>query len=381
MTTINRWMPKQQEQRPFGKAGMTQFRLLRQTRQMTEYSCGASALQSVLSYWGREVDEQALMELIGTNAEVGTFPEDLVRGARSLGFHAEAKEGLTLEDVRQSTTLGHPVIALAQLWRSQKDTPASVAEEWDCGHYIVVLAVDDDYVYFQDPYVRMGKGFVPRKTFEDHWHQIMGGRDLARSGELIHLAIFVRGDEPPRKPTGHDGSPLPDLSRLGSVNVLNVSFAEHLLPFDFLDDLRSWLVDHEEILRADAFVLVRKDAEGRVSAMQGGRLRDTQDALEVNVLIAAMAAESIGGTADQVRSRMQAAIRAASTGDFGFSANDLRRVAERLPASQSEVIIMFENVWERRFRDTVQKHNGTVTDQRLVPAAAIAKLGRDLGWP
>ena len=40
---------------------------------------------------------------------------------------------------------------------------------------------------------------------------------------------------------------------------------------------------------------------------------------------------------------------------------------------------MFENVWERRFRDTVRKHNGTVTDQRLMPAAAIAKLGRDLG--
>ena len=44
-------MSNQRQPRPFGKAGTTQFRLLRQTRQMTEYSCGASALQSVLSYW------------------------------------------------------------------------------------------------------------------------------------------------------------------------------------------------------------------------------------------------------------------------------------------------------------------------------------------
>ena len=247
---------------------------------MTEYSCGASALQSVLSYWGRDVDEEALMGLIGTNAEVGTFPEDLVRGARSLGFDAEAKEGLTLEDVRQSTSLGHPVIALAQLWRSQKDTPASAADEWDCGHYIVVLAVDDDFVYFQDPYIRMGKGFVPRKTFEDHWHQIMGGRDLARSGELIHLAIFIRGEEPSRKPSGRDAPATPDLGRLGSVNVLNVSFPEHLLPFDFLDDLRSWLVDNEEILRPDAFVLIRKGCRrsgvghaGRATARRTGCAR------------------------------------------------------------------------------------------------------------
>jgi len=158
-----------------------------------------------------------------------------------------------------------------------------------------------------------------------------------------------------------------------------VSFPEHLLPFDFLDDLRSWLVDNEEILRPDAFILMRKDAEGLVSAMQGGRLRDDQDVLEVNALIAAMATQTMAGSADQVLSSMQAALRAASSGDFGFSASDLRRRAERLLPGHSEIIIMFENVWERRFRDTVRRHNGTVTDQRLMPAATIARLGRDLG--
>ena len=353
---------------------MTQFRLLRQTRQMTEYSCGASALQSVLSYWGMDFDEEALMRLLGTNAEVGTFPEDIVRGARSVGLDAEAREGLTLEDVRQFTAQGHPVIALAQVWRSQRDTPASATDEWDCGHYIVVLAIDDDYVYFQDPYIRMGKGFVPRKTFEDHWHQIMGGRKLARSSELMHLAIFIRGEVPSRKPGDGDSPVALDLGQLGSINVLNVRFPEYLLPFDFLDDLRSWLVDGEEILRPDAFVMFRKDSEGKISAMQGGRLRDGQDVVQVNALIAAVAAQAAGGP-EQVRSSVQAAVRAASEGDFGLSAKDLRQLAEKLPADHSEIIIMFENVWERRFRDVARKHNGTVTDQRLMPAAAIARLG------
>ena len=327
---------------------MTQFRLLKQTRQMTEYSCGASALQSVLSYWGRDVDEEDLMRLLGTNAEVGTFPEDIARVARSFGFDAEAREGLTLDDVRQFTAQGHPVIALAQLWRSQKDTPASATDEWDCGHYIVVLAVDDDYVYFQDPYMRMGKGFMPSKAFQDHWHQIMGGRDLARSGELTHLAIFIRGKEPSRKPSLDEDSPVAlDLGHLGSINVLNVRFPGYLLPFDFLDDLRSWIVDNEEILRPDAFVMFRKDSEGQVSAMQGGRLREGQDVVEVNALIAAMAAQAAGG-AERVRSSVQAAVRAASDGDFGLAAKDLQQLAEKLPANHSEVIIMFENVWERK---------------------------------
>ena len=63
---------------------MAQFRLLTQTRQMTEYSCGASAMQAVLRYWGREVDEDALMKLMGTNDEVGTYPEEMVRGVTRL---------------------------------------------------------------------------------------------------------------------------------------------------------------------------------------------------------------------------------------------------------------------------------------------------------
>jgi hypothetical protein len=50
---------------------MKNFRLLKRTQQATEYSCGASALQSVLSYWGSDVDEHELMKLMGTTQEEG----------------------------------------------------------------------------------------------------------------------------------------------------------------------------------------------------------------------------------------------------------------------------------------------------------------------
>jgi predicted double-glycine peptidase len=59
------------------------FRLLKRTRQITEYSCGPSALQSVLSYWGKDVDETELMKLLHTTAEEGTYPDDIARGARA----------------------------------------------------------------------------------------------------------------------------------------------------------------------------------------------------------------------------------------------------------------------------------------------------------
>ena len=92
---------------------MSEFRLLNRSRQITDYSCGASALRIVLNYWGRDVDEAQLMELLHTNSEVGTNPEDIVNGACSLGFDAQVVENLTLDQLERLTADGNPVIALA----------------------------------------------------------------------------------------------------------------------------------------------------------------------------------------------------------------------------------------------------------------------------
>src|SRR3974390_1214807 len=93
---------------------MDQFRLLARTRQVTEYSCGACALQAVLSYWGRNVDETKLMTLLSTTSEEGTYPENIVRAARELGFEAEARDHLTLEEIARFTAESAPMIALVQ---------------------------------------------------------------------------------------------------------------------------------------------------------------------------------------------------------------------------------------------------------------------------
>jgi uncharacterized protein len=355
---------------------MTQFRLLTQTRQITEYSCGASAMQAVLSYWGRDIDEEALMKLMGTNDEVGTYPEGMVRGARALGFEAELRENTTLDELEKFTADGRPVIALAQVWRSQKDTPGQAADEWDCGHYITVLGVDKDYVYFQDPYIRMGKGFVPRATFLEHWHQIMGGRSVAKSSKMMQVAIFVSSDQPPARMASDASSAREiDLGGMGSVTVMSIHFPRYLLPFDFLSELKGLLAD--DIVRPDAFVLLRKDREGKVSGLQGGRLEPEGEVAEVNALIAALATEA-SGDRGAIRENAQGAIRAAGKGDFGLSADHLRRRAERLEPDNSEILVLFENVWERRLREVARAHQGTVAELSHVPAATLAKLGREL---
>ncbi len=352
---------------------MKRFRLIRQTRQTTEYSCGACALQSVLGYWGREVDEAELMQRLGTTPEEGTYPEEIVRVARELGFAAELKENLTVDDVEQATRAGHPVIVLGQAWRSRGHSDAAAEDLWADGHYFIVLAVDSDYVYFEDPYMRMGKGFMPRAAFDALWHNVMGG-DMAKPRQM-RMGILIRGDEPaaPQRLSDADFSAL-DFASLGSMNLLVAQFEGYLLPYPFLSELREiWAGG---IVRPDAYLFLRKDADGRITAIEGGNLEEAEDRPEINAVLAAIAGLARGGTEEAAASAAAAA--GESGADFGLSAEQLHHVADKLPPGHSAVIVLVENLWERKFKEAVGRHNGTLIRQSWYGADSLARLGERL---
>jgi predicted double-glycine peptidase len=352
---------------------MAAFQLLHRSRQTTEFSCGPAAVQAVLRHWGHDVAEQTLMDLMETNSEVGTHPENIVRGVRSLGLQAELKQNVTLDELQHFTSSGNPVIALGQVWRSGgQGSPTSVADDWESGHYIVVLGVDKDNVYFQDPYLRMCKGFAPRKEFEAHWHQAMGG-DL-NNPKLIHLAIFITGDEP-AEDAGVEAVDLSSLnfSQIGSINLLVTEFPDTFLPFDLMNELRD--IWESEIVRPAAFILLRKHKDGGLSAVEGGRLQDEKDIIAFNALLAAIAEQSVSGSL-LVRSKAQAAMRVAAKGDFGLSTNDLGKIGERLPPGRTAIVLLVENTWERRFRTGVERYGGRILNQRMIPAETIARVGQ-----
>jgi len=358
---------------------MKHFRLLTKTRQETEYSCGANALQAVLSYWGRDVEEAELMKLLHTSSEVGTYPEDIARVARALGFEAEVRENLTLDEVKKFTANGAPMIGLAQVWLSQKESRTSAEEEWDNGHWIVVLGVDEKYVYFQDPYARMSKAFIPRKAFEAHWHQAMGG-DLTRSPKLIHLGIFIRGKKPAERDVAAEMNlSTLDFRKLGSLNLMVMQFAGYLYFYDFVTEVKDILKDILDSgnVRPDAFFFLRKDKEGNISGMEGSRLDEAEDTAAVNAVVAALASRSVGRP-DLSRSKAEAAIRAAAKGDFGLSPDDIESIAQKLPPNHSAVIAIFENVWERKLKDVAKKYQGGVINQRLISPEGLAKAASEL---
>jgi predicted double-glycine peptidase len=348
---------------------MSEFRLLSRSRQITDYSCGASALRIVLSYWGKDLDEAELMELLHTNAEVGTNPENIVNGARSLGFDAQLFENLTLDQLERLTADGTPVIVLGQMWRSERDLDRPLEDVWDNGHYVVVLGVDTDYVYLQDPYIQMGKAFATRKSFEDHWHQVMGG-NLEKSRKLIHLGIVIRSKQPAKKIHSSPEAPELDFSNFGSFNLIVTELDRYLLPFDFLDEVQS--IWEDASVRPNAFILLRRDKDGSLSGMEGSRLEQGSEIVAMSAAMAAMADCSLGSP-EHARASALAAAKSAIEGDFGLPAETLKRIAEKLPANHSVVIGIFENVWERKLRDVAKRHGGRVTNQGLMSSEDIAR--------
>src|SRR4051812_41222440 len=190
----------------------------------------------------------------------------------------------------------------------------------------------------------MSKAFIPRKAFEQHWHQIMGG-NLEKNPKLMHLGIFIRGAVPASRSIDKSFSLTAlNFQRFGSLNLMIAQFPRILLPYDFLDELSHIWADGS--VRPDAFIFLRKDKDGNIMGMEGSRLHEEEDIASINVLLAAIVARAVGSP-ELAGSKAQVAADAAAIGDFGLSAEDIQGIARKLPENHSAIVILFENVWER----------------------------------
>ncbi|MDW5563277.1 MAG: cysteine peptidase family C39 domain-containing protein [Methanomassiliicoccus sp.] len=160
--------------------------------QGTDYSCGAASLQAVLSYWGTDLPESELMGRLHTSPHHGTHEEDIVRVAKELGFAATMETGLTVRDLALSVQEGIPVIIVAQAWAEEQSGDFSWADDWDHGHYMVVIGVDNDHVCLEDPALEECREMLPIDDFEERWHSILGVSPSAPDTVFVqHLGIFI----------------------------------------------------------------------------------------------------------------------------------------------------------------------------------------------
>lgn len=173
-------------------------------RQATTHTCGAAALLAVLGYWGAyDGTESSLAKRLGSEPVEGTKVAAIVKAARELGLEAEAREKMTVEDLRAALGRGDTVIVNLQAWADwESEAPPLRGEawgrRWEDGHYVVLVGMDEANAYFMDPSVLSGRAWVPLSELPHRWH------DYEREGKAVRrferLGIVVRGKTPADPP-------------------------------------------------------------------------------------------------------------------------------------------------------------------------------------
>ena len=149
-------------------------------RQSTDYTCGVSALQAVLGYYGIGAREDQLAKEMAATRQDGVAPEAIVRVARAHGLTADMRENMTVDDLGAALLQHRPVIVELQAWADGHRT--DWVNDWDDGHYAIVIGIEGDELVFEDPSVLGSRAVLARREFEARWHDTDFGRRHIRTG-------------------------------------------------------------------------------------------------------------------------------------------------------------------------------------------------------
>lgn len=130
------------------------------------------------------------------------------------------------------------------------------------------------------------------------------------------------------------------------------------------------------IIRLIDFLFVAKDMEGNISALEISDL-DTEEMMEFGAVVGAL----IGlGAAGIEGAEVGAAAGALSVAehDFGLTADEVREVADRIPAGSSGVLVLFEHTWALRLKEYIMDSGGVLVAQGLIHPSALVDVGAEL---
>ncbi|HDP98544.1 MAG TPA: hypothetical protein ENN22_05085 [bacterium] len=130
-------------------------------RQTTSYSCGPACLRMILSSFGKNIDENKLIDLCGTTL-FGTTCNQIRDVATNLGYQSKSFKELEESNITNFMNESVPLIALIE--------PSELYGGMPSGHFVVVLAIEEEVIIYHDPI--MGKNLsTDINTFLNAWHK------------------------------------------------------------------------------------------------------------------------------------------------------------------------------------------------------------------
>ncbi len=139
--------------------------------------CGPASLKMVLGFYGIPSNERALARVAGTMLSTGTTADGLLRAAKMYGCDGRVFNDATIGFLRRMVLVRKiPVIVQ---WFST-----------DEGHYSVVVHLDRDNIYLQDP---EAGHLVAMKlaTFKRVWFDFVGSKPPSTDTLIARRVIVV----------------------------------------------------------------------------------------------------------------------------------------------------------------------------------------------
>lgn len=155
-----------------------------QIRQADGYGCGVACLQSVLYFYGKELDYETIKKAVKASPENGTDHRNIIKFVQTLGLKVEVRKGMTTFELQDLIDQEKPVILILQAWA---DRGKNVAQGWDSGHYAVGIGYDSNNIYMMDPSTLGHYAFIPIEEFVSRWH------DKDGNIRLVHAGIIISG--------------------------------------------------------------------------------------------------------------------------------------------------------------------------------------------
>lgn len=135
-------------------------------RQSAPGMCGPGSMKIYtdfleLSSLRKPLSEAYIASKCAMNKRDGTNPENMVKGAKALGFEAYEKQNFTVEEVKQSLHQGFPIIA------NHQAEPA-----YGEGHYAVIMGYSKHDFIISDPSENEGYVITPIEEFMAKWYEL-----------------------------------------------------------------------------------------------------------------------------------------------------------------------------------------------------------------
>ncbi|MEF3691493.1 MAG: cysteine peptidase family C39 domain-containing protein [Candidatus Moraniibacteriota bacterium] len=151
-------------------------------RQVYDWDCGASVLQSVLAHCGVDIREEKIIKKAKSTKD-GTSPDALEKVLFENNIKYKSGE-MNIKDIISYLDRDMPIILLLQAWSNKEIVDWE--NNWKDGHYVVAIGYDKNKIYFEDP-ASISRTFLNFSELEERWHDV----DF-KGKKYIHWGIIIQ---------------------------------------------------------------------------------------------------------------------------------------------------------------------------------------------